>query len=105
MSRTSQAMSYKVLLEHYPYRYIIMDTLLANGYPDCRMQKHYTHDGWVDEYLFDNQMQMTKRWKITTIHVGWLMIQLTKKMSSKTLIQTDEFHFLSNLWDGPSLCP
>ena len=52
-------MSYKVLLEHYPYRYIIMDTLLANGYPDCRMQKHYTHDGWVDEYLFDNQMQMT----------------------------------------------
>ena len=36
-----------------------MDTLLPNGCPDCRMQKYYDHTGWVDEYLFDNHMQMT----------------------------------------------
>ena len=51
-------MSYKVLqtlsVSVYHHGYFIV-----NGYPDCRMQKHYTHDGWVDEYLFDNQMQMT----------------------------------------------
>jgi hypothetical protein len=52
-------MPYKVLLEHYPYRYIIMDTLLPNGFPDYRMQKFYKNDGWNDEYLFDNQLQMT----------------------------------------------
>lgn len=52
-------MPYKVLLEHYPYRYIIMDILLPNGFPDCRMQKWYKWIGWKDEYLFDNQMQMT----------------------------------------------
>ena len=51
-------MPYKVLLEHYPYRYIIMDTLLPNGFPDYRMQKFYKHNGWIDEYLFDNQLQM-----------------------------------------------
>ena len=59
MSRTSQAMSYKVLLEKHPYRYIIMEKLLPNGFPDCRMQKWYKWIGWKDEYLFDNQMQMT----------------------------------------------
>ena len=52
-------MTYKVLLERSPYRYIVMDKLLDNGYPDCRMQKHYHYEGWRDEYLFDNQLQMT----------------------------------------------
>ena len=38
MSRTSQAMSYKVLLEKHPYRYIIMEKLLPNGFQtvECR---------------------------------------------------------------------
>ena len=36
-----------------------MEKLLPNGFPDCRMQKWYKWIGWKDEYLFDNQMQMT----------------------------------------------
>jgi hypothetical protein len=49
----------KVLLEHFPYRYVECGTLEINGMPDYRIQKA---DSWSkrysDMYLCDNQMQM-----------------------------------------------
>ena len=47
-----------VLLERYPYRYVVMKEKLENGFPDCRMQKHMEYVGWREVYKFDNQMQM-----------------------------------------------
>lgn len=48
----------KVLLEHFPYRYVEKGILEINGKPDYRLQKqdHYTKR-WKDIYLFDNSMQ------------------------------------------------
>jgi hypothetical protein len=49
----------KVLLEHYPYRYVQMDKDLSTGDPDYRLQKWMKWIGWKDRYLFDNHIQMT----------------------------------------------
>jgi hypothetical protein len=49
----------KILLEHFPYRYVECGTLEINGMPDYRIQKV---DSWnksySDMYLCDNQMQI-----------------------------------------------
>ena len=47
-----------VILERYPYRYLVMKNKLDNGMPDCRLQKHKDYVGWTEIYRFDNQMQM-----------------------------------------------
>ena len=50
----------KVLLEHFPYRYVESGVLEINGMPDFRIQKAdpYTKR-YKDMYLCDNAMQMT----------------------------------------------
>ena len=50
--------SIKVLLERYPYKFIECGEL-ANGKPDCRLQKYDINTKRYKEiYLFDNQTQM-----------------------------------------------
>ena len=51
--------NYKILLSRERYRYIVMDKPLENERPDYRLQKWWKWIGWKDEYLFDNEMQMT----------------------------------------------
>jgi len=49
----------KVLLEHFPYRYVECGTLEINGMPDYRIQKaDIGSKRYSDMYLCDNQMQM-----------------------------------------------
>ena len=59
VSRTNPNSMLKVLLEHYPYRYVQMDKNLSTGDPDYRLQKWMKWIGWKDRYLFDNHIQMT----------------------------------------------
>ena len=49
----------EVLMERFPYRYVITGTIELNGQPDCRIQEYNTATKrWRDTYLCDNQMQL-----------------------------------------------
>ena len=49
----------EVLLERFPYRYVIVGKIELNGKPDCRIQEYNTYTKrWKDMYLCDNQMQL-----------------------------------------------
>ena len=51
-------MSTKVLLEREGYRFVEKGIIELNGMPDYRLQKKdFYSKKWVDEYLFDNQLQ------------------------------------------------
>ena len=48
----------KVILERYPYRYVVVG-VLDNGNPDCRIQKYNDiSEYYKDMYLCDNKMQL-----------------------------------------------
>ena len=49
----------EVLLERFPYRYVIVGKIELNGKPDCRIQEYNTATKrWRDTYLCDNEMQL-----------------------------------------------
>ena len=49
----------EVLMERFPYRYVITGTIELNGKPDCRIQEYnITTKRWRDMYLCDNEMQL-----------------------------------------------
>jgi len=51
-------MTTQVLLEREGYRFVQKGIIELNGMPDYRLQKQdYYSKKWVDEYLFDNQLQ------------------------------------------------
>ena len=49
----------EVLMERFPYRYVITGTIELNGKPDCRIQEYnISTKRWRDMYLCDNEMQL-----------------------------------------------
>jgi hypothetical protein len=49
----------EVLMERFPYRYVIVGKIELNGKPDCRIQEYNTFTKrWRDTYLCDNEMQL-----------------------------------------------
>ena len=49
----------QVLLERFPYRYVIVGKIELNGKPDCRIQEYnLSTKRWRDTYLCDNEAQM-----------------------------------------------
>ena len=49
----------EVLLERFPYRYVITGIIELNGQPDCRIQEYnISTKRWRDMYLCDNEMQL-----------------------------------------------
>ena len=49
----------QVLLERFPYRYVIVGKIELNGKPDCRIQEYnLATKRWRDTYLCDNEAQM-----------------------------------------------
>ena len=49
----------EVLMERFPYRYVISGTIELNGKPDCRIQEYnISTKRWRDMYLCDNEMQL-----------------------------------------------
>ena len=51
-------MKTQVLLEREGYRFVQKGIIELNGMPDYRLQKKdFYSKQWVDQYLFDNQMQ------------------------------------------------
>ena len=49
----------QVLMEKFPYRYVIVGKIELNNKPDCRIQEYNTATKrWKDTYLCDNEMQL-----------------------------------------------
>ena len=49
----------EVLMERFPYRYVIVGKIELNGKPDCRIQEYnISTKRYKDMYLCDNQMQL-----------------------------------------------
>ena len=49
----------EVLMERFPYRYVITGVIELNGKPDCRIQEYnISTKRWKDMYLCDNEMQL-----------------------------------------------
>ena len=49
----------EVLMERFPYRYVITGNIELNGQPDCRIQEYnIATKRYRDIYLCDNQMQL-----------------------------------------------
>ena len=46
----------EVLMERFPYRYVIVGKIELNGQPDCRIQEYnLSTKRWRDTYLCDNK--------------------------------------------------
>ena len=49
----------EVLMERFPYRYVITGVIELNGKPDCSIQEYnISTKRWKDMYLCDNEMQL-----------------------------------------------